>query len=146
MLNRALRTTVPVRRNLTSTPSRTFTSTPLALKVYDNVDAETFKSRVLAPSAADADTPVLVDFFATWCQPCKLLSPALRKVATQPDVVGGKQVDLVTIDVDIHQDIAREFKVSAMPTVVAMKNGKVLDGFVGMLPEKKVIEFVQNLK
>ncbi|EST06057.1 Thioredoxin domain protein [Kalmanozyma brasiliensis GHG001] len=126
--------------------SRAFSTTPSARKVYENVDASTFQSRVLSPSAADAETPVLVDFFATWCQPCKLLSPALKKVASNPQVVGGKEVDLVTIDVDQHQDIAQQFKVSAMPTVIAMKNGKVLDGFVGMLPEKKVIEFVQNLK
>ena len=156
---------------------RAFSSSVPARKVYENVDAATFQSRVLAPTGADAETPVLVDFFATWCQPCKLLSPALKKVASQPDVVGGKHIDLVTIDVDAHQDIAQQFKVSAMPTVIAMKGGKVrnpplpplslcvlwkkvnesnadqegaglqvLDGFVGMLPEKKVVEFVQNLK
>lgn len=171
MLTRTLRT--PLQRSLRTFPStRHFSATPLSRKVYENVDASTFQSRVLTPSAADADTPVLVDFFATWCQPCKLLSPALKKVASNPEVVGGKKVDLVTIDVDQHQEIAQQFKVSAMPTVIAMKGGKVsiqqqlhvneaeadprdfiigvlpqvLDGFVGMLPEKKVIEFVQNLK
>lgn len=104
---------------------RTFASTSRAYKVYENVSAADFQSRVLSPSGADAETPVLVDFFATWCQPCKLLSPALKKVASNPDVVGGKHIDLVTIDVDQHQDIAQQFKVSAMPTVIAMKGGKV---------------------
>ncbi|KAJ9477373.1 putative Thioredoxin-1 (putative) [Pseudozyma hubeiensis] len=145
MISRNLLTTAaaPLRNSRTM---RTFTTTPPPQKVYENVSSSTFQSRVLSPTGADADTPVLVDFFATWCQPCKLLSPSLHKVATQPDLVGGKHVDLVTIDVDQHQDIARDFKVSAMPTVIALKNGKVLDGFVGMLPEKKVVEFVQNLK
>lgn len=106
-------------------PVRTFSSSAGIHKVYENVDASTFQSRVLSPSGSDAETPVLVDFFATWCQPCKLLSPALKKVASQPAVVGGKEVDLVTIDVDVHQEIAQQFKVSAMPTVIAMKNGKV---------------------
>ncbi|KAJ1019431.1 hypothetical protein NDA16_004548 [Ustilago loliicola] len=145
MLTRALRNTLQ-RQSLSSGSFRTFTSTPRTLKVYENVDASQFQSRVLSPSGTDAETPVLVDFFATWCQPCKLLSPALKKVASQPEIVGGKVVDLVTIDVDQHQQIAQQFKVSAMPTVITMKRGKVLDGFVGMLPEKKVIEFVQNLK
>ncbi|SJX61456.1 related to Thioredoxin [Sporisorium reilianum f. sp. reilianum] len=124
---------------------RTFSTTSVPRKIYENVSASAFQSRVLSPSPTDADTPVLVDFYATWCQPCKLLSPALKKVASDASVAG-KQVDLVTVDVDVHQDLAQQFKVSAMPTVIAIKNGKVIDGFVGMLPEKKVIEFVQNLK
>lgn len=123
MLSRALRT--PALRSSLHPATRAFSTTPSARKVYENVDASTFQSRVLSPSAADAETPVLVDFFATWCQPCKLLSPALKKVASNPQAVGGKEVDLVTIDVDQHQDIAQQFKVSAMPTVIAMKNGKV---------------------
>ncbi|PWZ03386.1 thioredoxin-like protein [Testicularia cyperi] len=135
----------PLTRALPSS-SRAFSSSRISRKVYENVDKAFFEARVLNPSAEDAATPVLVDFFATWCQPCKLLSPALKKVASQPDLVAGKTIDLVTIDVDQHQDVAQAFKVSAMPTVIAMKDGKVLDGFVGMLPEKKVIEFVQNLK
>lgn len=120
MMHRALRTATPLVRH-----ARAFTSTTRAYKVYENVSAADFQSRVLNPTGADAETPVLVDFFATWCQPCKLLSPALKKVASNPDVVGGKHVDLVTIDVDQHHDIASEFKVSAMPTVIAMKGGKV---------------------
>ncbi|GAK64920.1 thioredoxin-like protein [Moesziomyces antarcticus] len=139
MLNRAIRIPAAGLRG-----ARSFSASARTAKVYENVDAATFNARVLKPSGAEAEVPVLVDFFATWCQPCKLLSPALKKVATQKELAG-KQVDLVTIDVDQHQDIAQQFKVSAMPTVIAMKNGKVLDGFVGMLPEKKVIEFVQKL-
>ena len=114
-------------------PVRTFSSSAGTHKVYENVDASTFQSRVLSPRGSDAETPVLVDFFATWCQPCKLLSPALKKVASQPAVVGGKEVDLVTIDVDVHQDIAQQFKVSAMPTVIAMKNGKVSPSRPGLV-------------
>ncbi|SPO21501.1 related to Thioredoxin [Ustilago trichophora] len=140
------RTINPLFRLTSPTSLRTFATSTVTKKVYENVDAAQFQSRVLSPTGTDASIPVLVDFFATWCQPCKLLSPALKKVASQPDLVAGKHIDLVTIDVDQHQDIAQRFKVSAMPTVIAMKDGKVLDGFVGMLPEKKVIEFVQNLK
>ncbi|KAJ1034580.1 hypothetical protein NDA18_001436 [Ustilago nuda] len=146
MLTRTLAPILVTRQSLSIGTSRTFTSTRRALKVYENVDASQFQSRVVSPSGAEAETPVLVDFFAVWCQPCKLLSPTLKKVASQPEVVGGKVVDLVTIDVDQHQQIAKQFNVSAMPTVVAMKNGKVLDKFVGMLPENKLVEFVQNLK
>ncbi|TKY89436.1 hypothetical protein EX895_001967 [Sporisorium graminicola] len=147
MFARTLRTaSSPARTLLTHPHPRCFSSTTPARKVYEDVSASDFESRVLSPSPADADTPVLVDFYATWCQPCKLLSPALKKVASDASVVGGKAVDLVTVDVDVHQQLAQQFKVSAMPTVIAMKRGKVIDGFVGMLPEKKLIEFVQNLK
>ena len=110
MMNRALRS--PALRQLPFTTTRSFTSSTRALKVYENVTASQFSLRCLQPTGADAETPVLVDFFATWCQPCKLLSPTLHKVATSPEVVGGKEVDLVTIDVDQHQDIAAQFKVS----------------------------------
>ena len=107
------------------TSTRTFTSTRRIQKIYEDVSVSTFQSRVLSPTGVDAETPVLVDFYATWCQPCKLLSPALKKVATQPEVVGGKHVDLVTVDVDQHPELSQQFKVSAMPTVIALKNGKV---------------------
>lgn len=147
MLSRTLRAPhLPLLRTSLTHPSRPFTTTHPRLKIYPNVTPTTFQSLVLHPSPTHTQTLILVDFYATWCQPCKLLSPSLEKIATDPTIVGGKLVDLVTVDVDRNQQLAQQFKVSAMPTVLAMKDGKVIDGFVGMLPEKKLIEFVKNLK
>ncbi|PWN51035.1 thioredoxin-like protein [Violaceomyces palustris] len=122
-----------------------FHASSRASEIFENANASLFEQRALNPKGEQASKILLVDFYAEWCRPCKLLSPALKKVASQPDVVGGRQVDLLTLDVDQHNQIASQFKVSAMPTVLAMKEGKVIDGFVGMLPEAKLIEFVKNL-
>ncbi|GAC74559.1 thioredoxin [Moesziomyces antarcticus T-34] len=121
MLSRAIRIPTASLRG-----ARSFSASTRTAKVYENVDAATFNARVLQPSGAEADVPVLVDFFATWCQPCKLLSPALKKVATQKDLVG-KQVDLVTIDVDQHQDIAQQFKVSFPIPPDGVKTKRIAD-------------------
>lgn len=91
---------------------RAFTSSARALKVFADADAATVASE-------SSGKTVLVDFFATWCQPCKILSPALHSVANKADI------DLIEVDVDKHPDVARQFNVRAMPTVVAVKDGKV---------------------
>ncbi|KAK4687404.1 hypothetical protein P7C73_g2723, partial [Tremellales sp. Uapishka_1] len=112
-------------RSIASTSSkltqRTFsTSRP----VRDHfLDANQEKFDEIARNESSAK-PILVDFFAAWCQPCRVLTPLLKGV-TQPD----SGFDLMTIDVDAHPELAAEYKISALPTVVAFKNGKVANKF-----------------
>jgi thioredoxin 1 len=115
MIGGTIRRTAVLAKAMRGMSRRGIGSTAVARKVYEDVDRAFFEARVLDPAAADAATPVLVDFFATWCQPCKLLSPTLKKVASSPDLVAGKHVDLVTIDVDRYNDIAQAFKVRQIP-------------------------------
>jgi len=90
---------------------------------------------------ASRDALVLVDFWATWCGPCKQLSPILEKVVRS---YGGR-VRLVKIDVDANPAIAAQLRIQSMPTVYAFRDGRPLDGFMGAQPESVVREFVDRL-
>ena len=90
---------------------------------------------------ASAETPVIVDFWAPWCGPCKTLGPALEDAVTK---AGGK-VKLVKIDIDQNQMIATQMRVQSIPAVFAFVNGQPVDGFMGALPPSQVTEFVNKI-
>ena len=82
------------------------------------------------------------DFSAQWCGPCKMLTPRLdAAIAAQEGAV-----DLAIVDIDDLAELAMEHNVNAVPTVVAIKEGKVVDRFVGLLEEDKLSAFIENLK
>ena len=87
------------------------------------------------------EVPVLVDFWAEWCGPCKALSPLLERVTFAAEGA----FDLVKIDVDANQELAQQFGVQSIPTVVAIKNGKEVDRFMGALPEQQLLAFIQGI-
>ena len=105
--------------------------------VIDVTDA-TFQKEVIERSKT---TPVVVDLWATWCGPCKTLGPILEKVI---GATGGKVV-LAKVDVDKNPAIAQAFQVQSIPAVYAMKDGKIVDGFVGAQSEHVVEQFIKNL-
>ena len=90
-----------------------------------------FKSEVL-----DSDKPVVVDFFAEWCQPCKAMAPAL-------DLVAGEMKDkvkIVAIDVDANPKATQEYGIQAMPTLLIFKGGKIVARKMGAMVQKRQIE------
>jgi putative thioredoxin len=90
---------------------------------------------------ASNDQPVIVDFWAPWCGPCKTLGPALEKAVR--DARG--TVRMVKINVDENQELAQQMRIQSIPAVYAFKNGRPVDGFVGALPESQIKQFVQRL-
>lgn len=102
-----------------------------------DVTIENFEQEVIAASLSQ---PVLVDFWAPWCGPCKALGPVLEKLET----AYGGAFKLVKINSDEEQQLAGAFGIRSIPTVVLMKNGQPVDGFMGALPEGKVREFLDK--
>ena len=103
----------------------------------DVTDA-TFEADVLQRSH---DVPVLVDLWAPWCGPCRTLGPVLEEVVT---ATGGK-VELAKVNVDENPQISQAFRVQGIPAVYALKDGKVVDGFVGAQPKPAVEKLVESL-
>ena len=103
----------------------------------DVTDA-TFEQDVMNRSK---EVPVVVDLWAEWCGPCKTLGPIIEKVVAD---TGGK-VELAKVDVDANPQVSAAFRVQSIPAVYALKDGKVVDGFVGAQPEHVVKAFVDAL-
>ena len=103
----------------------------------DVTDA-TFEADVLERSH---DVPVVVDLWAPWCGPCRTLGPLLEEVV---DATGGK-VELAKVNVDENLQISSAFRVQSIPAVYALKDGKVVDGFIGAQPRPAVEKLVESL-
>src|SRR5687767_7167791 len=97
-----------------------------------------FRQDVIAESMKQ---PVLVDFWAPWCGPCKQLTPVLEKAVK---AAGGK-VKLVKMNIDEHPQIAGQLGVQSIPAVFAFQRGQPVDGFMGALPESQVKGFIERL-
>ena len=104
--------------------------------VFD-ATTETFEADVLQKSM---QTPVLVDFWAPWCGPCKTLGPMLEKLAGE---FNGSFL-LAKVDVDKEQEIAAAFQIRSVPTVFLVKGGQIVDGFPGAVPENQIREFLKQ--
>ena len=105
---------------------------------YIDVTDATFEAEVVQRSKS---VPVVVDLWAPWCGPCRTLGPIIEKVV---DATNG-QVALVKVNVDENPAISQAFRVQSIPAVYAMRDGQVVDGFIGAYPEQEVERFVTSL-
>ena len=100
------------------------------------ISAAEFENEVLK-----ADVPVVVDFFASWCGPCKMIAPVLDQLATE---LAGK-AKIVKVDVDESRDVAMEYNIKSMPTFIFFNNGEIADKAVGALPKNELMDKIAPL-
>lgn len=106
--------------------------------IIKDTDTRNFVTDVIEASKS---VPVIVDFWAPWCGPCKQLMPVLEKIVTE---AGGK-VRMVKVDIDSNQQLAQQMRIQSVPAIFAFANGQPVDGFMGALPESELRAFVDKL-
>lgn len=95
----------------------------------DNFEQEVLKS----------DVSVLVDFWATWCGPCRALGPVLEEISSEVSTV-----KIVKVNVDEQPELASQFRIMSIPTMILFKGGEVVDKTVGLLPKDEVLNFIKK--
>ena len=109
-----------------------------ATEAVKDSNTQSFAADVLD---ASREVPVVVDFWAPWCGPCKTLGPIIERAVA----AAGGTVKLVKINIDENQELAGQLRIQSIPAVMAFKDGQPVDGFVGALPESQVKSFIDQL-
>ncbi len=84
--------------------------------------------------------PVIIDFFASWCGPCKMLSPVLEKISSK----FGDSIEIIKIDIDKYSDVANKYEIMSVPTLMFFLNGELLRRETGFIPEEKILEMIKS--
>ena len=106
--------------------------------VIIEVITENFMSDVIERSK---ETPVIVDFWAPWCEPCKQLTPVIEKIVKEKN----GDVILAKMNIDESPEVAQQLKIQSIPAVMAFNDGQPVDGFIGVQPEKNITEFINKI-
>jgi len=91
--------------------------------------------------AIKSENLTIVDFWAVWCGPCRVLKPLLHKIAGEHP-----EIQLLTVDVDANWDLAAQYDINSIPAVFFFKNGEIVDNFVGVMPEDEIVKKIEANK
>ena len=97
-----------------------------------NITKENFQKEII-----ESEKPVLLDFFATWCGPCQMLSPVIDEIAAERS-----DIKVAKINVGEQRDLARQYKVMSVPTLMVIKNGEVVNRSLGAMPKHEVLSLL----
>lgn len=105
------------------------------MKMVKHINQDEFEKEVL-----NQEGVVVVDFFATWCGPCKMLGPVLEDLGKELE---GK-AKIIKVDIDQSGDLADEFRISSVPTMILFKDNKIVDTMVGFLPKERIKQVIES--
>ena len=91
--------------------------------------------------AIKSENLTIVDFWAVWCWPCRVLKPLLHKIASEHP-----EIQLLTVDVDANGELAAQYDINSIPAVFMFKNWEIIDSFVGVMPENEILEKIEANK
>jgi len=104
-------------------------------------DVVTLQDSTFDAEVLKSDVPVLVDFWAVWCGPCKAIAPAVDDVARE---FKGK-LKVAKLDIDSHQGVPQQFGIRSIPTLLLFKGGRVVDTIVGAVPKSKLVDSIKKV-
>ena len=104
-------------------------------------DVVTLEDGTFEQEVLKSDTPVLVDFWATWCGPCKAIAPLVDELAKE---YKGK-LKVAKLDIDSHQQVPQKYGIRSIPTLLVFKGGRVVDTIVGSVPKSKLVDAVKKV-
>ena len=99
------------------------------------LDSQNFESEI-----TNFCSPVIVDFFASWCGPCKMLSPVLEKI----DEKFGENLKILKVDIDKFPELANKYNIMSVPTLIFFENGEIVRQETGFMLEEKIMEFIKS--
>ena len=97
-----------------------------------NINSNNFQKEVI-----DSDKPVLLDFWAPWCGPCRMVVPIVEEIAQERD-----DIKVVKVNIDDEPELARQFRVMSIPTLVVMKDGRIINKSSGAKPKKQILDMI----
>ena len=99
------------------------------------LDSQNFESEI-----TNSLSPIIVDFFASWCGPCKMLSPVLENI----DEKFGENLKILKVDIDKFPELSNKYNIMSVPTLIFFENGEIVRQETGFMPEEKIMEFIKS--
>ncbi len=106
-----------------------------------SADVVTLEDGTFDKEVLQSETPVLVDFWAVWCGPCKAVAPAVEELARE---YKGK-LKVAKLDIDHHQQVPQKYGIRSIPTLLVFKGGRVVDTIIGAVPKSKLVDAVKRV-